>query len=142
MTATKTVIRAKPKKPGPKGRVIDWPTFEKLCGLQCTQEEICNFLDVSHTTLREHARKYYNEHEFSQIYKRFADNGKTSLRRHQFVLSRTNASMAIWLGKQWLGQRDHVVEAQNLVVAELRDGIRKISQQSGSESPKSKELAT
>ena len=28
------------------------------------------------------------------------------MRRNQLKLSETNASMAIWLGKQWLGQRE------------------------------------
>lgn len=32
--------------------------------------------------------------------------GKASLRRTQFKLAETNVAMAIWLGKQLLGQRD------------------------------------
>ena len=31
-----------------------------------------------------------------------------SLRRNQFRLSEKSAAMAIWLGKQYLGQRDNV----------------------------------
>lgn len=34
--------------------------------------------------------------------------GKISLRRSQWRLAEKNASMAIWLGKQYLGQRDVV----------------------------------
>ena len=33
--------------------------------------------------------------------------GKRSLRRYQFDLAKTNATMAIWLGKQWLNQTDN-----------------------------------
>ena len=32
--------------------------------------------------------------------------GKISLRRAQFRLAEHNAAMAIWLGKQYLGQRE------------------------------------
>ena len=35
------------------------------------------------------------------------ENGKVSLRRMQFLQARKSAAMAIWLGKQYLGQRDH-----------------------------------
>ena len=34
--------------------------------------------------------------------------GKISLRRKQWQLAEKSASMAIWLGKQYLGQRDNV----------------------------------
>ena len=33
-----------------------------------------------------------------------------SLRRSQFKLAEKNATMAIWLGKQYLGQRNHKEE--------------------------------
>ena len=34
--------------------------------------------------------------------------GLTSLRRIQFSMAHTNVAMAIWLGKQYLGQKDIV----------------------------------
>jgi hypothetical protein len=34
--------------------------------------------------------------------------GLASLRRKQFTMAESNASMAIWLGKQYLGQKDQV----------------------------------
>jgi hypothetical protein len=63
-------------------------------------------------TLRNKAKAHYEEEDFSTIYKKYTENGKSSLRRHQFLLSKKNAAMAIWLGKQWLGQKDHLPEAQ------------------------------
>lgn len=36
----------------------------------------------------------------------FSADGKISLRRTQFRMAETNVSMAIWLGKQILGQKD------------------------------------
>ena len=41
-----------------------------------------------------------------QTYKSKSQAGKSSLRRAQWNLAQKNASMAIWLGKQYLGQRD------------------------------------
>ena len=43
---------------------------------------------------------------FSEVFKRKRGKGKISLRRSQFQLAQTNPTMAIWLGKQWLGQTD------------------------------------
>ena len=78
---------------------IDYITVEKLANIQCTQEEIANFLGISVRTLQ-------RDDEFCRIYKKGQDNGKMSLRRMQYKLAEKNASMAIWLGKQYLGQRD------------------------------------
>ena len=47
-------------------------------------------------------------HEYNELYAQYAARGKSSLRRYQFNLAKTNATMAIWLGKQWLGQKDDV----------------------------------
>lgn len=84
---------------------IDKEQFEKLCSIQCTEEEISGWFKCSVDTLNRWCKKEYNE-TFAEAYKKYAANGKTSLRRYQFKLAQTNASMAIWLGKQYLGQRE------------------------------------
>ena len=84
---------------------IDYNTVEKLASIQCTQEEIANFLNISVRTLQ-------RDEEFCRIYKKGMDNGKMSLRRIQYKLAEKNTAMAIWLGKQYLGQKD-VVESSN-----------------------------
>jgi hypothetical protein len=91
---------------GRPGKEIDWSMFENLCGIHCTQSEIASMLKVHPDTLRDNAIKYYGGDEFSSIYKKFQESGKCSLRRNQFAMSKSNASMAIWLGKQYLGQKD------------------------------------
>ena len=91
---------------GRPGKDIDWNMFEQLCGIHCTQSEIASMLKVHPDTLRDNAIKQYGGDDFSTIYKKFQENGKCSLRRNQFAMSKTNASMAIWLGKQYLGQKD------------------------------------
>jgi len=78
---------------------IDYDMVMKLSSIMCTQEEIANVLGLSVKTLQ-------RDEEFSRIYKEGQSKGKISLRRSQFKIAERNASMAIWLGKQYLGQRD------------------------------------
>lgn len=86
---------------------IDQVQFEKLCGLQCTLEEICGFFGVTDKTLDGWCKRTYKA-SFSEVFKQKRGAGKISLRRAQFQLAEKNANMAIWLGKQYLGQRDEV----------------------------------
>lgn len=86
---------ARPKKE------IDYIAVEKLASIQCTQEEIANFLEISVRTLQ-------RDDEFCRIFKKGQDNGKMSLKRYQFKLAEKNTAMAIWLGKQYLGQKDNI----------------------------------
>lgn len=89
---------------------IDQKQFEMLCGLQCTLPEFCDALDVSDKTLDSWCKRTYGEH-FSEVFAKKRGRGKISLRRMQWRLAEKNATMAIWLGKQYLDQKD-VVEAK------------------------------
>lgn len=80
-------------------------TFEGLCEIQCTKEEIASVMRVHGETIDRLVLEHYGE-PYSEIYKKFSAHGKASLRRSQFNLAQRNAAMAIWLGKQYLGQRD------------------------------------
>ena len=91
---------ARPKKP------FDTDQFEKLCQLQCTQEEIANWFDMTRDTLIERIKEAYNGESFSTVFKRHSDEGRMSLRRIQFRMAEKSAAMAIFLGKQYLGQKD------------------------------------
>lgn len=91
----------RPKKP------IDWKLFEQLCHIQCTHDEIANMFHIAKATLYERAIREYKDVDFPTIYKRYSEEGKCSLRRNQFRMSQKNCTMAIWLGKQYLGQKDH-----------------------------------
>ena len=85
---------------------IDKKQFENLCGLQCTLLEICDAFDVDDKTLNEWCKKNYGT-TFSEVFKTKRGKGQISLRRMQWKLAEKNASMAIFLGKQYLGQRDN-----------------------------------
>ena len=92
---------ARPKKE------IDQKQFENLCGLQCTLEEICGWFDVCTDTLEAWCKRTYKR-SFSEVFTQKRGAGKISLRRSQWRLAEKNAAMAIWLGKQYLGQRDQI----------------------------------
>lgn len=84
---------------------IDEKNFESLCALQCTLPEIADFFKCSEDTIERWCKRTY-EQGFAEVFKKKSGKGKISLRRAQFRLAETNASMAIWLGKQYLGQCD------------------------------------
>ena len=84
---------------------ISQKDFEKLCGLQCTKEEICGFFGVTDKTLERWCKRTYKK-GFSEVFAQKRGSGKISLRRSQFELAKKNANMAIWLGKQYLDQRE------------------------------------
>ena len=61
---------------------------------------------------------------FSEVFKEKRGLGKISLRRNQFRLAEKSATMAIWLGKQYLGQKDQV-EASVAVDTAKEDALSK-----------------
>lgn len=93
---------------------IDKNTFEGLCRIQCTKDEMCEILDINEKTLTRWCEEEYGE-GFYDTYKKKSAVGKASLRRSQFKLAETNTAMAIFLGKNYLGQTDkqeHEVNAE------------------------------
>lgn len=109
---------------------INQKTFEGLCQIQCTEEEICAILDVSDETLNRWCKKTYNK-TFVEVFREKRIGGKASLRRSQWKLAETNATLAIWLGKQYLGQRDEQTHNVNANVNALHglseEELRKIA---------------
>ena len=92
---------------------IKWDDVDKLCGLQCSEQEIADFLGVSVDTL---ARACNREHKlsFAEYFAQKRGNGKIALRRAQWQLAQKgNPTMLIWLGKQHLGQSDKVEQRIN-----------------------------
>lgn len=86
---------------------IDKNVFENLCGLQCTLEEVCSAFDVNDKTLNSWCKSTYGT-TFYEVFKEKRGKGQISLRRMQWKLAEKNPSMAIFLGKNYLGQRDNV----------------------------------
>ena len=87
---------------------IDVQQFENLCGLQCTQEEIASFFRCSPDTIDRFCKREFNQ-RFAEVFKEKRGLGCISLRRAQWRLAEKSPAMAIWLGKQYLNQRDNNV---------------------------------
>jgi hypothetical protein len=79
-------------------KAVDEKLVERLAAIGCTDREIATLLEVSENLLRRRCRAAL-------------DRGRTrlkkSLRRKQIELAKKgNVPMLIWLGKQYLDQRD------------------------------------
>src|SRR5215471_10857838 len=84
---------------------INLGELERLCMMQCTDEEISAFFNVTTRTI-ERRRK---NPKFREAMDRGKAKGRISVRRQQFkLLEAGNATMGVWLGKQILGQTDEV----------------------------------
>ena len=101
-------------KGGRPKKYIDKQLFEQLCGLQCTLEEIEAFFNCDHKTIARWCRETYEGKRFSQVFREKRQIGKISLRRKQLRLAERSAAMAIFLGKNYLGQKDEPEEAASV----------------------------
>ena len=100
-------------KMGRPRKEINKTEFEKLCFLQCTQREFCSWFDVSDETLNKWCKVNYDGRTFLDVFKEKRENGLISLRRTQFQLAEKSPAMAIFLGKNLLGQTDKVEQTVN-----------------------------
>jgi len=93
------------KHPGGRPRLeFDLKLVEDLGKIQSTHSELAAVLGCSLDTVKDRLK---NDSEFSTAYEKGLENGKSSLRRIQWKSALSgNTTMQIWLGKQYLGQRD------------------------------------
>jgi hypothetical protein len=85
---------------------LDYKTLDTLCKLQCTGEECASVLSIDYDTLNL-GLKRDGHGGFTEYFKKIGEGGKASLRRLQWKSAESgNATMQIWLGKQYLGQTD------------------------------------
>lgn len=106
---------------------IDQGQFEKLCGLQCTADEICGWFSVSQDTLERWCKRVYKR-TFADTFAEKRQAGKISLRRSQWKLADKSPAMAIFLGKNYLGQSDHV-EIVDTTALDKLDAILKTARE-------------
>ena len=101
-------------KMGRPTKEFDLKSFQDLVGLGCSQEEICWFFrDETGKPANIDTLTRWCKRTFGMTFQEyFRQNGymalKIKLRRNQFKLSEKSAAMAIFLGKQYLGQKDNV----------------------------------
>lgn len=109
---------------------IDRKDFESLLAIQCTLEEVTAFFDhkldgCSADTIERWCKRTYKEN-FADIAAKKRNLGKISLRRAQFELAKKNGAVAIFLGKNYLGQSDRtIIEDEGAGYGKL-EGLLKI----------------
>lgn len=100
---------------------IDYEIVQRLANIQCTQQEIASVVGISLRTLQ-------RDEKFNEIFEEARENGKASLRRIQWKHAEKSASMAIFLGKQYLGQRDNVEITNEAEINKVSELLSKIEQ--------------
>ena len=94
------------KRGRPLSLVADEKTLGQISGLariQCTQDEAADVMGVCRRTF---ASFLHDNKKAREVWDAGHNQGKASLRRTQFEMAKTNPTMAIWLGKQYLDQKD------------------------------------
>lgn len=97
---------APPQKRGPKPVEIEVDKVRALASIQCTYDEIAAVMGIK-------KRAFIDRINADPALREAIDegwaNGRSSIRRAQVkMLEAGNATMGIWLGKQYLGQRDQI----------------------------------
>lgn len=93
---------------------FDRKQFIDLVALGCNQEEICWFFrDETGKVANIDTLSRWCKREFGVNFQEYSKQNslmalKIQLRRNQFELSKHSVPMAIFLGKNWLGQTDKV----------------------------------
>ena len=90
--------------------------FKQLCGIFCTRAEVCRVMELDPKTLNRLINKHLRgevPHEgrgpitFDDAFRHYSAQGRASIRRKQFELAMEgDRHMLVWLGKQYLGQRE------------------------------------
>jgi hypothetical protein len=89
--------------------------IESLARIQCTMKEAGAVLGVNEVTFS----RFLQAHQKAmEAWNNGKETGKASLRRNQFKMAESNATMAIWLGKQCLGQTDKIDGNFNIAVTQ------------------------
>ena len=92
------------KKTGPKPVEFDLGELEKLGAMQCTYREVAAWFGMSEVTIKRRLGKEGSIER--ETFHHGQGKGLVSLRRNQFRMAENNPGMAIFLGKNYLGQSD------------------------------------
>lgn len=111
---------------------FDRKQFIDLVALGCNQEEICWFFrDETGKVANIDTLSRWCKREFGVTFQEYSKQNrlmalKIQLRRNQFELSKHSVPMAIFLGKQYLGQKDNVDNTNDEVMKKLDDVLGNI----------------
>lgn len=83
---------------------IDLTELERLCSIQCTDQELASFFEVDVRTIERRKKKP----AFAAALERGRSKGRVSVRRMLFSLAaKGNVAAAIFLAKNLLGYKDY-----------------------------------
>ena len=107
------------KKVGRPKIELNLGELERLSRLNCSMPEISAYFDIPLRTLED---KFTNEPEVRKAIEKGRATGMLSLRRKQIQIMEdtNNSTMAIWLGKQMLGQTDRQEIRQDINIEERK----------------------
>ena len=107
---------------------IDWSMVDKLLQAHCLGTEIAANFDMHPETFYDRVKKEFGI-GFTEYSTQKKNKGKNNLRLAQFKTALGgNTSMQIWLGKNWLAQRDEPKEDKEFdgQLAHLLEMLQKI----------------
>jgi len=115
---------------------FDWELFDKLCSYPpvITQEDIADALKVSVDTCSRQIRKKYDCTFAQYRVKRMGSMRRALFSWQLKSAEKGNVTMQIWLGKQYLNQKEPKVE-QEVVINDENDKLKVYAE-------KLKEMAT
>lgn len=88
--------------------------IEGLARIQCTQREAAAVLRVHRNTFSDFLS---NNEKAREAWESGLEAGRASLRRLQYKAAESgNPTMQVWLGKQWLDQKDRVESNVNMTI--------------------------
>lgn len=104
---------------------LDWEQIDLYLQCQSTLNEVAMFCHCSHDTI-ERACKRDKGMSFGQYAEEKREGGKISLRRAQWqkAVDKQDTTMLIWLGKQYLNQKDTKdikAEVQQTTIPQLEE---------------------
>lgn len=89
---------------------IDFKELERLCYMQCSEQEIAQWFHCGISTIVSRIREQFGI-SFQEYFERNHVGGLISLRHNMLKLSEKHPAMAIFLAKNWLGMKDsHEIE--------------------------------
>lgn len=117
--------KRKKQKPSSGNISVNWKDFDKLLSMQCTLREVASFFECSEDTI-ENIVKKEKLCTFSEYSREKKANGKRQLRKRQMdIAMQGNTTMLIWLGKQYLDQKDknEIEHSGNINISIFKDEL-------------------
>lgn len=106
---------------------FDKKAFADLVGFGCTEEEICWFFrDINGKPANVDTISRWCKRTYGMNFQEFKKQNalmplKIQLRKNQLELSKKSAAMAIFLGKNYLGQRDTIVTENTTQISAIEE---------------------